>query len=329
MKRLLIMKKVKKMKRKNKILRKARFFIMFIASNKYLLYTKTNNNRGEEMTVRELLKYGEKKALDNNKEVSAIKLLLMHYLEKESHELILNMDMIVEEEKVKKFMEGVSLYIYKNIPVQYIMGYGYFYGYKFFVDRDVLIPRFETEELVTNVLERYDNYFQEQIVNVVDIGTGSGAIAITLSLEEKKMIVDATDISEKALHVAQKNADNLRANVNFYQGDLLEPLIKLHKKYDILVSNPPYIPNEEYVESLVKDNEPNIALFGGNEGIDFYERILERAHLILKPKNMIAFEHGWNQKDKLHELIKRYFPNSKFETLKDINGKDRITIIYN
>ena len=280
------------------------------------------------MTVRELLKYGEKRALEYNKEESAIKLLLMHFLGKESYDLIMSMDNDVQEDLSKKFKNGVNIYVEENIPVQHIIGYEYFYGYKFIVDRDVLIPRFETEELVAHLLAAYDEFFGEEKVEVVDVGTGSGAIAISLSLEESNMSVDATDISDKALLIAQKNAHNLGANINFYQGDMLEPLIKLNKKYDILVSNPPYIPLDEEVETLVKDNEPHLALYGGSDGTYFYEQILKNAYKVLKSKSIIAFEHGWNQKARIETLIKFYFPNSNYEVIKDINGKDRITIIY-
>jgi len=281
------------------------------------------------MTVRELLEYGNRKAHAFNKEESAIKLLLMHFLQKESYELIMMMNEEVDKEKEDAFKQGVELYVEKGIPVQHIMGYVYFYGYKFMVGKDVLIPRFETEELVANVLMAYDDFFNGQEVDVVDIGTGSGAIAISLALEEPNMRVDATDISADALEVARQNAANLGVNVNFYLGDLLEPLIKLGKKYDILVSNPPYIPEDEYVEDLVKNNEPHLALFGGKDGTAYYELILKDAKHVLKKRSIIAFEHGWNQKVKLSELINKYFPDSQYETIKDINGKDRITIIYN
>ena len=117
------------------------------------------------------------------------------------------------------------------------------------------------------------------------------------------------------------------ADVILYQGDLLEPLIKHNKKYDILVSNPPYIPKEEYVEPLVKDHEPHLALFGGDSGMVFYERILRDAHKVLKDKALIAFEHGWNQLEAMKLLINRYYPDAEFEMLKDLNGKDRMTII--
>jgi len=281
------------------------------------------------MKVRECLKYGENKALENGKENSAIKLLLMHFLEKESYELIMNMDQEVSPLQEEAYIKGVDQYVYENIPVQHIIGYEYFYGYKFQVGPDVLIPRFETEELVAYLLRSYDEYFNGEKVSLVDIGTGSGAIAISLALEEEKMNVSATDISEEALGVAKMNAQLLGAKVNFMHGDMLNPVIKTGVKYDILVSNPPYIPDNEYVESLVKDHEPHVALFGGNDGMFFYEKILSNAHLILKQKNIISFEHGWNQKEKMENLIKKYFPEAKYEMIKDMNGKDRITIIYN
>jgi release factor glutamine methyltransferase len=281
------------------------------------------------MTIRELMKYGEDLAISNDKEDSAVKLLVMHVLNKDSAEILMNLNEVVDEAIVESFKSSLNDYIFNNVPVQHILGYEYFYGYQFIVGKDVLIPRFETEELVANVLAAYDEVFGNQIVDVVDVGTGSGAIAITLAKEESNMQVDATDISEEALTVARQNAENLEAKVHFVAGDMLKPLIESGKKYDILVSNPPYIPEEEYVESLVKDNEPHVALFGGLDGMYFYDIILREAHQILKPKNIIAFEHGWNQKEKMEALIKKYFPNSDYEIIKDLNGKDRMTIIKN
>ena len=199
------------------------------------------------MTIYELLKYGERLALEHGKEETAVKRLLMHVLEMEGYEIILHFEDQVSETDVQAFKDGVHQYVFEHVPVQHIIGYEYFYGYKFIVGEDVLIPRFETEELVSHVLATYDEVFSGEAVDVVDVGTGSGAIAITLSLEEPNMFVDATDLSEDALKVARQNAENLKAEVNFIQGDMLEPLIKSGKKYDIIVSNPPYIPEEEYV----------------------------------------------------------------------------------
>lgn len=279
------------------------------------------------MTIYELLKYGEQLAEKNEKEETAIKRLLMHVLEMEGYEIILNFEQQVSHEQMEAFKEGVHAYVYDNVPVQYIIGHEYFYGYPFIVNEHVLIPRYETEELVSHVLRIYDEHFSGGEVDVVDVGTGSGAIAITLALEESNMRVDATDISEDALAVAKENAKNLNAKVNFIQGDMLEPLLKMGKRYDILVSNPPYIPDEEAVDPLVKDNEPHVALFGGEDGMDFYEVILKDAKKVLKPKGVILFEHGWNQRKRMMELIQKYFPHSEFQIIKDMNQKDRITFI--
>ena len=216
-------------------------------------------------------------------------------------------------------------YIIENKPVQYIIGYETFYGYDFIVNEGCLIPRFETEELVENILYKFDELFDKE-VDVVDIGTGSGCIAITLALEEKRMKVVATDISTEALALAKENALKLNANVEFIQGDMLNPV--MNRKFDILVSNPPYIPDSELVDPLVKDNEPNIALFGGIDGMKFYKIILSQARSILKDKYLIAFEHAYDKGDAMKILAKTYFPEATVEVLKDMQGLDRMTLIY-
>lgn len=280
-------------------------------------------------TMRELLNWGEKFALENRKEDSAVKLLLMDATQKESYEILADMNMVVPQEQVEKFEHDVHLYVDDNIPVQHIMGYETFFGHKFIVNDDVLIPRFETEELVANVLSTYDDVFNGSKVKVVDVGTGSGAIGVTLAVEEPNMEVTVTELSEAALEVAKQNANQLGANVTFYQGDMLQPLIERGLKFDILVSNPPYIPLTEEVDPFVKDNEPHLALFGGEDGLKFYRQILRDAHKVVNEKNIIAFEHAYNHKEAMAQLIKEHFPHSKFETLKDLNGKDRMTIIIN
>lgn len=279
--------------------------------------------------MRELLNWGEKFALENRKEDSAVKLLLMDATQKESYEILADMNMVVPQEQVEKFEHDVHLYVEDNIPVQHIMGYETFFGHKFIVNDDVLIPRFETEELVANVLSTYDDVFNGSKVKVVDVGTGSGAIGVTLAVEELNMEVTVTELSEAALEVAKQNANQLGANVTFYQGDMLQPLIERGLKFDILVSNPPYIPLTEEVDPFVKDNEPHLALFGGEDGLKFYRQILRDAHKVVNEKNIIAFEHAYNHKEAMAQLIKEHFPHSKFETLKDLNGKDRMTIIIN
>lgn len=276
-------------------------------------------------TYKEVLKINEKYALDNNKEDSGVKLLLLHYSKMNSSELILNMDNEMPEEVYKDFLYGVDRYITKNIPVQHILGYEYFYGHKFIVNSDVLIPRFETEELVANVLMYYDEVFEDKQVDVLDIGTGSGCLAVTLDIEEPNMKVIATDISEEALKTAKKNNENLQGNVVFYQGDLYEPVI--NKKFDVIVSNPPYIPKGEYVEGLVVDNEPEVALFGGEDGLYFYRLILEQAPSHLNDTFLIGFEHAYDKAKELRKLIKKYLPDTEIIQKKDMQGKDRMTFI--
>ncbi len=277
------------------------------------------------MTLRKFINLNEKKAAKNNKEESAVIILLSHVLKAETKDLFMKLDDEIAEADILKFDELFEKYLFENKPIQYLVGYTNFYGYDFKVNENVLIPRFETEELVENVLYRYDTYFKGKDVEVCDVATGSGCIAISLALEEKHMHVSASDISHEALEVAKENAKTLGANVEFFEGDMLEPL---NGKYDILVSNPPYIPNQEEVMSLVKDNEPNIALFGGDDGLKFYRIILSGAKRILKDKALIAFEHGYDKKKEIEEIAHTYFPEAKVETLKDMEGKDRMTFVY-
>jgi len=279
------------------------------------------------MKYYELLKYATDLSIENHKEESAVKILLLYVTGLESHILISKMNDDVSDAEILKFKELIDKYIYNNIPIQHLTGVEYFYGYEFYVTDEVLIPRFETEELVNNILMTYDEVFDGKEINVVDVGTGSGAIAITLDLEEANMNVMATDISESALKVAKKNNDKLGANVEFRLGDMLKPLEG--KKFDILVSNPPYIPVTEKVESLVYDNEPHIALFGGEDGLKFYRIILQNAASFLNVPNIIAFEHAYNKGEEMIELSKRYFPNAEVKLLKDMQRKDRMTIIIN
>lgn len=278
------------------------------------------------MTYQKFIKERESQAIACDKEESSVVLLLEHVCHLETQELYLKMSEEIEEEIIEKFDDIFYVYLYENKPIQYLIGSSCFYGYDFKVNEHVLIPRYETEELVENVLYRYDEYFKGKKVEVCDLATGSGCIAISLALEEKNMHVVATDISFEALEVAKENNKKFNAGVTFLQGDMLEPL--KGRKFDIFVSNPPYIPTEEDVMSLVKDNEPNIALFGGADGMKFYRIILSGVKEFLKEKAIIAFEHGYDKKEEMLKLAKQYFPKCKVEVLKDLEGKDRMTFIY-
>ncbi|MEG0737229.1 MAG: peptide chain release factor N(5)-glutamine methyltransferase, partial [Longicatena sp.] len=194
---------------------------------------------------------------------------------------------------------------------------------------DVLIPRPETEELVANILASYDEHFSDATnVIAVDVGTGSGAIAISVKKEEPNIHMIATDISEKATTVAKMNAQQNDAIITTMVGDMLAPLIDRDIKVDILISNPPYIPSGETMEDSVVNYEPHMALFGGEDGLKFYRMIFENAHKVLKEKAFMAFEMGYDQKERLSALASEYFPEAKIEVIKDLSGKNRMLFVY-
>lgn len=222
-----------------------------------------------------------------------------------------------------EYEEGVKRLL-KDEPLNYVLGYSYFYGYKMKVSDKVLIPRFETEELVSHVLSCYDNNFKNNNINVCDIGTGSGAIAIALKKEEEHMNLFASDISSEAILVAKENAKENDCSINFYVGNLLDPLIENNIHVDILISNPPYIKTSEEIENSVKDYEPHVALFGGDDGLRFYKEILIKAPKVLNPGGFIFFEMGYDLKESLSEYVKGLYNKANIEVFKDINGKDRI-----
>ena len=279
-------------------------------------------------TVKELIKQAESRLDDSNKDVNVAKVLFYHLANKEPHELYLMYDEEVDKDLEKQFLMGMEEY-YNGRPIQYIKGVETFFGRDFKVNENVLIPRYETEELVENILYRIDDYFSGyKNITLCDVGTGSGAIAISLALEEPKLKVYATDISDLALTVAKENANNLKADVEFLVGDMLQPLIEKNLKVDIFVSNPPYIPQEQEMEAVVKDNEPHVALFGGNDGLYFYRKIFEGVNELLNERALLAFEMGFDQRELMEEALQKYFPNDPYEIIKDINGKDRMLFIY-
>ena len=280
------------------------------------------------MTVRELIRQSEALLDEKDKDCNVAKVLFYHLANKEPHQLYLMMDEEVDEDLFQAFQAGMKRYM-DGEPIQYIKGKETFFSRDFTVNENVLIPRYETEELVENILYRIDDYFEDyQTIDLCDVGTGSGAIAISLALEERKLNVVATDISQDALEVAKLNAKDLGANIEFYQGDMLAPLLERQIKVDIFVSNPPYIPQEQDIESVVKDNEPHVALFGGQDGLYFYRLIFSQVKDLLKERALLAFEMGFDQRELMEEAIEQYFPNTPYEIIKDMNGKDRMLFIY-
>lgn len=280
------------------------------------------------MIIRKVYQDASKMLVEKGKNDRAALALLMKVLDLESYQLYESLDNEITDDKVVEFYSLLDEYL-NDKPLQYILGYETFFGRDFIVNENVLIPRYETEELVENILYKIDDYFENEAnISIVDIGCGSGAISISLDLEESKANVSASDISVDALKVAQENNERLNANVTFYHGDLLQPFIDNKMKFDILVSNPPYIPVEETIDNSVKENEPHVALFGGSDGLYFYRKILKDAKLILNDKALLAFEIGYDQAQSLAQEVEKYFENTPYEIVKDLNGKDRMLFIY-
>ena len=188
---------------------------------------------------------------------------------------------------------------------------------------NVLIPRFETETLV----EKTINYAKEltEPLDILDIGTGSGAIAITLA-KHLSCHVLATDISEEALETAKSNSKRNNVQIEFKQSDILK---NVQGKFDIIISNPPYIAKDETIDDLVKDNEPHLALYAEEDGLYFYRNILENVKPFLKEKSLIAFEIGMTQSNAITKIAQNYLPHAKVSTEKDLTGKDRYIFIFN
>lgn len=222
----------------------------------------------------------------------------------------------------EKFEEGIEK-LERGIPVQYIVGSTNFYGYEIKVNENVLIPRLETEQLIEKTINYIKEYFDKDI-SIVDLGTGSGCIAITLK-KEINADITAVDISEEALEVARENAINNDVQINFLQGDMLNPLIK---QYDVIISNPPYISENEEIMDIVKNNEPHLALYASNNGLSFYEQILKNARKYLNKRAMIAFEIGYKQADEIKKMALKYLKNSKIIVEKDLQFKDRFVFIF-
>ena len=278
------------------------------------------------VTYNNLIHKYKKTFIEKGLSPETVKLFLFELCNEEKVNLYLEMDNEVKESINNKFEEGIKRLL-NDEPLNYVLGYSYFYGYKLIVNEDVLIPRCETEELVCLVLSKYDEYFKGQKINICDVGTGSGAIAIALKKEEDNLNVYASDISEKALEIAKLNAKNNEANINFLCGSMLEPYIENNIKVDILVSNPPYIKTVETIEASVYDYEPHVALFGGSDGLKFYKDIFENALKIVNENGMLFFEMGYDLGNALKDLASQYFPKANIEVLKDMNNKDRMLMI--
>ena len=227
---------------------------------------------------------------------------------------------VTKEEEV--FVKGIFQQLAAHKPAQYIIGQSDFYGMQLKVDERVLIPRPETEELVELILAENP----EMNLSVLDIGTGSGAIALALAKNRPNWSVTAADISQDALDVASENAKNQNLQIFLKKSDCFT---EISEKYDIIVSNPPYISREDESEVglNVLHSEPHLALFTDEDGLAIYRRIAEDATDYLKDGGKIYLEIGYKQGQSVPELFRKHLPEKRVRTLKDQFGQDRMVVV--
>ena len=259
------------------------------------------------------------------KEESLARFLLMYMLDESSQLFSNNLSEQMSKEIEDKYFSLIEKHIKGDVPLSHLVGFEYFYDRKYKVTKDVLSPRMETEELIYKVIE-YVNASNKNKFKILDLCTGSGIIAITLKKELEQVSVDiiASDISEEALEVAKENSQSHDATIKFIKSDIFN---NIDDKFDIIVSNPPYIDRKDEVTMLdnVLKYDPHLALFAEEEGLYFYRKIIEQAKDYLKENGVMFFEIGYDQKDKIIQLADMNEYSAK--VYKDINGRDRMAFL--
>ena len=275
------------------------------------------------MTIKQAITKGMIVLKSNNVESPKLKarLLLQYVLDKPRQYIIVYDNKEIDKQQQWQYFVNIEK-LTKGVPLQHITHRQEFMKMDFFVDENVLIPRPDTEILVEEVIKIAQKYNSPRIL---DLCTGSGAIAISLKKFVPNADITAVDISEKALEIAQKNAKKLETKINFLKSDLFDKLN--NKKFDIIVSNPPYIRKDE-IKKLSEEvqKEPKIALDGGEDGLDFYRIITEQAINYLKTGSFLCFEIGYNQKNDVIKIIEDEQNYKNTYCKKDLYGNDRIII---
>lgn len=226
-----------------------------------------------------------------------------------------------------KDLDTVLKELESGIPVQYIVGNTNFYGYDFKVNRNTLIPRFETELLVEKTYNYIKKYFNKDNIKILDIGTGSGCIAITLNKLLNSCDITGIDISSEALEVAKENNIINNTNVKFIESDIFS---NVSDKYDVIISNPPYISYDDIeVMDIVKNNEPHLALYAKDNGLYFYDKIIKDSSKYLNDKFIMAFEIGYKQGKDITKIVNKYYKDINMSVEKDYSGRDRFVFIWN
>lgn len=257
-------------------------------------------------------------------EVASLDRFIEHVLDIPYRSLHRHMQDTLSTDQHQQLTQGIERLL-DHYPLQYLIGTAHFYGYDFNVNEAVLIPRQETEELVYTVLQQLKS--RQDPIRVLDIGTGSGAIAITLKKERPALEVTAVDLSEEALVVAAQNAQALNAEVTFFESDLFEAVEG--QQFDCIVSNPPYISVSEQpvMSESTKLHEPALALYAEQEGLAIYQRLAEQAHKYLTPKGIIAVEIGYQQGQAVQQLFQQAFQEATVQIIQDMSGHDRIVLV--
>ena len=273
------------------------------------------------MKLAQIFKDFEEKLIAQGEEAESLSFVYRSLKNLSFTDFIFTLQQKVTEEE-KEFVEEIYTKLANHIPAQYIIGHADFFGMQLKVDERVLIPRPETEELVELILAENlkDN------LKVLDIGTGSGAIALALAKNRLDWSVTASDISEDALELATENANAQNLNLSFIKSDCFS---EISSKYDIIVSNPPYISRADEVEVglNVLHSEPHLALFADEDGLAIYRRIAEGSKDYLNDGGKIYLEIGYKQGQSVPALFKENFPEKRVRTLKDQFGQDRMVVI--
>jgi len=294
------------------------------------------------LSVKEILTIGERQLRENSVADSVMdsKLLYCYLMKKTLSQLILEWQKILPDSLCEEYFKLLEVRC-TGKPVQYITGVQEFIGYEFNVNEKVLIPRQDTEVMVVDAMDIINNQKlrgdkllgrKKDISEVLDLCCGSGAIGISLAKLSDKIKVTCSDVSKDAITIAKQNAEKLGCSnrIKFVEGNLLEPFKgKINKKkFDMIISNPPYIKSDiiPTLQIEVKDYEPMIALDGGEDGLDFYRKIISDVSENLKKDGMIIFEIGYDQKDAVIELINNTYKFENIMCLKDLVGQDRIVI---
>ena len=273
------------------------------------------------MKLAQLFKDFEEKLIAQGEEAESLSFVYRSLENLSFTDFVFALQQEVTEED-KHFVEGIYTKLAAHIPAQYIIGHAEFFGMQLKVDERVLIPRPETEELVELILTENP----KENLKVLDIGTGSGAIALVLAKNRPDWSVTAADISQEALDLSLENAYAQNLNLSFIKSDCFS---EISSKYDIIVSNPPYISraDEEEVGLNVLHSEPHLALFADEEGLAIYRRIAEESKDHLNDGGKIYLEIGYKQGQSVPALFKENFPEKRVRTLKDQFGQDRMVVI--